>query len=45
MGVGRMNNNQKKETTIEANNQSAFNTLIKIGIYKSLYSEGVIFLP
>ncbi|MDE5772241.1 MAG: hypothetical protein K2N27_03570 [Ruminococcus sp.] len=42
MGVGRMKNNQIKETAIEASNQAEFKTLIKIGVYKSLYSEGVI---
>lgn len=42
MGVGRMKNNQTGETAIEASNQAEFRTLIKIGVYKSLYSEGVI---
>lgn len=42
MGVGRMKNNQTGETVIEASNQAEFKTLIKIGIYKSLYSDGVI---
>lgn len=42
MGVGRMKNNQTGETVIEASNQTEFKTLIKIGVYKSLYSEGVI---
>ena len=42
IGVGRMKNNQTKETAVEASNQAEFRTLIKIGIYKSLYSEGII---
>ena len=42
MGVDRMKKNQTKNTAIETSNQPEFRTLIKIGIYKSLYSEGVI---
>ncbi len=42
IGVGRMKNNQTKETAVEASNKAEFRTLIKIGVYKSLYSEGVI---
>lgn len=42
IGVGRMKKEQANEAVLEASNQSAFRLLIKIGIYKSLYSKGVI---
>lgn len=42
MGVGRMEKKQTNTTVLKASNQSAFNTLIKVGIYKSMCSENLI---
>ena len=42
MGVGIMKKNQTNEAFLEASNQTAFKLLLKIGIYKSLYSKGAI---
>ncbi|MCM1316447.1 MAG: hypothetical protein NC244_13885 [Alistipes senegalensis] len=37
-----MGKNQTNTTVLEASNQPAFKALVKIGIYKSLYSEKLI---
>ena len=41
IGVDRMNNHTD-ETAIEASNQTKFENNIKVGIYKSMHSDGVM---